>query len=517
MKLCPECYAEFEDNLTQCPEDKTALATMDSDPLVGTQLADRYTILSIIGRGGMGVVYKARHEMMDRTVAIKMLHAHLVTDTEAMKRFHREAKVVSRVQHPHSITLYDFGVSGSGQPYIVMDFVQGISLKSLIKEHGALPLDRVRHIFTQVADTLKCAHAQGVIHRDLKPENIMLTTHAENEDWVQVVDFGISKLVSTSGDKDQKISRITRIGDVCGSPPYMSPEQCISALNIDSRTDIYSLAVVTYEALTGRLPFLAKSAIEMIDCHLYGQPTSLKIANPELSLCDNLNNLFNKALQKEPQRRHQTVEEFGHELSEAIKQDSLRMKSLRQRVEVSQFRKLVEDAETSVDTEPKVNRGEARGSYLSNVPVKVIGDTGIRNVSFFDQLKNLVFGPAKENEETSFVLSDCPYCGRPVDPKVNFCLDCGRHLATPQEVASLRSAQQVFAYPKYQKTKEQKSPHFSRKAKVSSAASSNISIGSFIIVIVLFLCLMHFASGGKAFKGIVNQVNEFMEQTSKSK
>ncbi|MBX9879060.1 MAG: protein kinase [Candidatus Obscuribacterales bacterium] len=517
MKLCPECYSEFEDNLTQCPEDKIALATLDSDPLVGTRLADRYTILSIIGRGGMGVVYKARHEMMDRTVAIKMLHAHLVTDTEAMKRFHREAKVVSRVQHPHSITLYDFGVSSSGQPYIVMDFVQGISLKTLIKEQGALPLERVRYIFTQVADTLKCAHAQGVIHRDLKPENIMLTTHGDNKDWVQVVDFGISKLVSTSGDKDQKISRITRIGDVCGSPPYMSPEQCISALNIDSRTDIYSLAVVVYEALTGRLPFLAKSAIEMIDCHLYGQPTSLKIANPELSLCDSLNNLFNKALQKEPQRRHQTVEEFGYELSEAIKQDALRMRSLRQRVEVSQFKKLVDEAEGNVDTEPKMNRAEGRSGYLSNIPVKVIGDTGNQKVGILDRLKALVLGAPEQEEDAGFVLSECPYCGKPTDPQVNFCLDCGRHLATPQEVASLRSAQQVFVYPKYQKKKEQKSPHFSRKAKVASANTSSISIGSFLVVIVLFLCLMHFASGGKAFKGIVNQVNEFIEHSTTTK
>ncbi len=517
MKLCPECYSEFEDNLTQCPEDKIALAALDSDPLVGTRLADRYTILSIIGRGGMGVVYKARHELMDRTVAIKMLHAHLVTDTEAMKRFHREAKVVSRVQHPHSITLYDFGVSTSSQPYIVMDFVQGISLKSLIKEQGALPLDRVRFIFAQVVDTLKCAHAQGVIHRDLKPENIMLTTHGDNGDWVQVVDFGISKLVSTAGDQDQKISRITRIGDVCGSPPYMSPEQCISALNIDSRTDIYSLAVVAYEALTGRLPFLAKSAIEMIDCHLYGQPTSLKVANPELSLCDNLNNLFNKAFQKEPQRRHQTVEEFGQELSEAIKQDALRMKSLRQRVEVSQFRKLVDEAESSVDTEPKVNRNEVKSGYLSNIPVKVIGDPGNQNVGFFEQLKRQILGARQQEEETNFLLSECPYCGRPVDQQVNFCLDCGRHLATPQEVAPLRSAQQVFSYPKYQKTKEQKSPHFSRKAKVATASANTISIGSFLIVVVLFLCLMHFASGGKAFKGIMHQMNQFIEQTTKTK
>lgn len=513
MKLCPECYSEFEDNLTQCPEDKTALAMLDSDPLVGTRLADRYTILSIIGRGGMGVVYKARHEMMDRTVAIKMLHAHLVTDTEAMKRFHREAKVVSRVQHPHSITLYDFGVSASGQPYIVMDFVQGISLKSLIKEQGALPLDRVRYIFTQVVDALKCAHAQGVIHRDLKPENIMLTTHGDNKDWVQVVDFGISKLVSTAGDKDQKISRITRIGDVCGSPPYMSPEQCISALNIDSRTDIYSLAVVVYEALTGRLPFLAKSAIEMIDCHLYGQPTSLKVANPELSLCDNLNNLFNKAFQKEPQRRHQTAEEFGLELSEAIKQDALRMKSLRQRVEVSQFKKLVDEAEASVDTEPKLNRN----SYLPNVPVKVIGDTGNQKVGILTRLQALVFGASKGEEEESFVLSECPYCGKPVDQQVKFCLDCGRHLATPQEVASLRSAQQVFSYPKYQKTKEQKSPHFSRKAKSKTTNASSVSIGSFLLVVVLFLCLLHFASGGKAFKGMLHQVNQFIEQSAKTK
>ena len=138
LKSCPECFSEYEDSVERCPDDSATLKSIDKDPLVGTRLADRYEVLGVVGRGGMGVVYKVRHELMDRFMAVKMLHSHLVSEPEAVKRFHREAKTVSQVKHHHIITLYDFGMSSQRQPYIVMDYLEGTSLKNIIKDEGCL-------------------------------------------------------------------------------------------------------------------------------------------------------------------------------------------------------------------------------------------------------------------------------------------------------------------------------------------------------------------------------------------
>ncbi|MBL0187655.1 MAG: serine/threonine protein kinase [Candidatus Obscuribacter sp.] len=257
------------------------------DPLVGTRLGDRYEIVSIIGRGGMGVVYKARQEQMDKLMAIKMLHSHMVSDSEAVKRFYREAKTVSQVRHHHIVTLYDFGMSSQGQPFLVMDFLEGVSIKDELKMRGPLSFERTERIVAQITDALATAHSMDVVHRDLKPENILLSTQNHNPDWVTLVDFGLSKLKEP---KTQDAYTITKTGDVCGSPPYMSPEQCLAASAVDPRSDIYSLAIVVYECLSGTLPYQAKSAIEMMDCHLYGTPIPFNLSCPEMKVCSELTN-----------------------------------------------------------------------------------------------------------------------------------------------------------------------------------------------------------------------------------
>lgn len=505
MKLCPECFSEFQDDVESCPQDSILLTPIEPDPLIGTKLQDRYIIQSILGRGGMGVVYKAHHEQMDRVVAIKMLHSHMVSDADAMKRFHREAKAVSRVRHRHSIMLYDFGVTPTGQPFIVMDYVEGTNLKRLIKQEGKLPLDRVDHIFQQVVDALSCAHTEGVIHRDLKPENIMLTERANDSDFVQVVDFGISKLKSRD-EEGQSEYNITRIGDVCGSPPYMSPEQCLSAKPIDFRSDVYALGVVLYEALSGRLPFKAKTAIEMIDCHLYAPPTPLKAANPDLALCDSLNNMLMKALQKEPERRQQSMQEFGRDMAEAIRRDHVKVRSAQARISMSkelegqkqsgsnkQIGETLNLNQTKVATEDRPASSGSAGSSESSAGGAARG--------FWNGLIGF-FLPAKKEEKTnqSIVLDNCPYCASAVKPNLKFCLECGRNLPSFQELTKLRLAQGVFSFPKSHRSSESaEALDFSTKTKLATSKSRSFwgiprAVLILNLLLILLLCIFYLTS-----------------------
>lgn len=449
----------------------------------------------------MGVVYKARHDQMDRLVAIKMLHAHMVSDADAMKRFHREAKAVSRVRHPHSIMLYDFGVTAQGQPFIVMDYVEGTNLKRVIKQEGSLPLERVEHIFGQVMDALACAHSEGVIHRDLKPENIMLTERAGDPDFVQVVDFGISKLKSRDEEGTSEYN-ITRIGDVCGSPPYMSPEQCLSSKPIDFRSDIYAMGVVLYEAISGRLPFKAKTAIEMIDCHLYAPPTPLKAANQDLALCDTLNNLLMKALQKEPERRQQSMQEFSRELSEAIKRDRVKVRAAKARISLTN--------EPAAQTpqrahEPKAGEEQISGdtAELKAPSQRPSENAEVENSNVFSGIFPMLLSFLSGNKKTShgggLVLDNCPYCASAVKPNLKFCLECGRNLPSMQELTKLRLAQGVFSFPRSHKGgNTHESPDFSTKAKIATNRRVNRwgiprTILLFNLLILLVWCVMYLA------------------------
>jgi serine/threonine protein kinase len=400
------------------------LRAVEADPLIGTRLADRYEIDSVIGRGGMGVVYKAHQELMDRMMAIKMLHSHMVSEPESVKRFYREAKTVSQVRHHNIITLYDFGMSAKGQPYIVMDYLEGTSLKQLIKDMGSLPFERADRIFKQVVDALAAAHGLNVVHRDLKPENIMLTKQNNEQDWVTLVDFGLSKL------KDLKVQdnnfRITRGGDVCGSPPYMSPEQCLSSLVVDPRSDIYSLAVVIYESLSGRLPFDVKSAIEMIDRHLYSTPIPLNAVSPGLKVCTETARVLTKALEKAPEKRHQTIEEFGLDLHEAMTRDSIKLRALRHRVEVLSLQGTKDNIYSAENMPPNP-------SDLKNIAVVTDGaQFWMQQADMEQDLQTNSGQDAKgssANEQSDGDINQlyfCPYCDAPLNKNFKFCLQCQR-------------------------------------------------------------------------------------------
>jgi eukaryotic-like serine/threonine-protein kinase len=311
-KICLECNRQFTGIVSACPHDGTPLVGVVKDPLVGTTLAGNYEILEFLGQGGMGVVYKARHALMDRIVAIKMLQAALISDSMSVKRFQQESKAASRISHPNVISVYDFGISPTGQPYIVMDFLAGTSLSSIIKTDGQVSVERTIKILAPACDGLHHAHRQGVIHRDLKPSNIVLIEFNGEKDFVKVVDFGVAKITGSTESQ-----RLTQFGEVCGSPVYMSPEQCRGE-DLDRRSDIYSMGCVIYETLTGQLPILGKSMVETMSRHVTEMPRSFSEARPDLYIPERLEQVVFKALAKSREDRHQSMEELAQDLDHAI-------------------------------------------------------------------------------------------------------------------------------------------------------------------------------------------------------
>ena len=313
-KVCLECQRQFTGIVAACPHDGTQLVTLARDPMIGTCLMGKYDIIDVIGHGGMGVVYKGRQVLMERVVAIKMLQSQHIADSMSVKRFHQEGKASSKFNHPNIITVYDFGVTPtSGQPFIVMDYLMGIALSDLIKNEGQLGVERSIKILTQTTEALDHAHRMGVIHRDLKPSNIMLIDYEDETDFVKVVDFGVAKLITAGGEQQ----KLTQMGEVCGSPVYMSPEQ-VQGLELDNRSDIYSMGIVIYETLTGRLPILGKTMVETMSKHITEMPPRFSEIRPDLYIPERLEAVIFKAMAKSPDDRHQTMAELSRDLETAI-------------------------------------------------------------------------------------------------------------------------------------------------------------------------------------------------------
>jgi DNA-binding NarL/FixJ family response regulator/tRNA A-37 threonylcarbamoyl transferase component Bud32 len=275
----------------------------------GTIIGDRYVIEEQIGSGGMGTVYRARHKLMERIVAIKMLHRQLLTEEKQVSRFYHEAKASGVLNHPNIVTVFDFGVTKEHQPFLVMDFFDGVSLDD---EYEKVPFDLQRSIkiFVQVCDALAHAHKRGIVHRDLKPSNIMLINDDEHSDLVKLLDFGVAKII---GDADLNL-RLTRTGDLFGTPLYMSPEQCESKPT-DARSDIYSLGCVMYEAFTGSVPFVSNSAFQTMNSHVYEQPSRLPFLVPGKKLPPDLEAILFKMLAKDPSHRPQSITEVKNVLA----------------------------------------------------------------------------------------------------------------------------------------------------------------------------------------------------------
>lgn len=314
MKLCLVCNFQFGDEQDLCPKDLSRLVPIGKDPLIGMVIQDRYRIESLVAKGSMGVIYKATQQSIGRDVAIKVMHGYLVSDEESMKRYHKEAKAASRLNHPNITTVYDFGVLASGQPYIVMDLLQGKALSDILQQRGQLTPNQTMMVMNQVCQALTEAHARGVVHRDIKPENIVIEELPDGRNiHIKVVDFGIATFAA---DGEDTIGKITKTGTVCGSPFYMSPEQCDGG-KVDKRSDLYSLGIVLFECLTGKVPFDSKDIYQVLTMQVKDPPPRLKKVRPDLQFSDEIELVVNKALAKEPDARYQTAQEFWAELANA--------------------------------------------------------------------------------------------------------------------------------------------------------------------------------------------------------
>lgn len=285
------------------------------DLLVGMRLDERYYVLSLLGQGGMSLVYKAKDLKTGEIVAVKCLRTQVLGDENVVKRFKREADVLNRLNHPRIVQFFGYGTNKRGQPYFVMDYLIGTSLSEILRTQGRLELGRFQDIFVQVAAAIGHAHKHDAVHRDIKPGNIMLVERGGTADYVKIVDFGIAKV--TEGTQ-----RLTRLGEVWGSPIYMSPEQCMGSTTIDTRTDIYSLGIVMYEALTGEVPFLGRNYADTMMKQISEDPPTFKQANSKVQIPDALEKIVFRAIKKRPEERYQTMGELKRDLERALN-DSL--------------------------------------------------------------------------------------------------------------------------------------------------------------------------------------------------
>jgi serine/threonine protein kinase len=242
--------------------------------LIGKVVADRYEVVGLIGHGAMGAVYKAKHTAIGRFFAVKTLKPQHGDDDRSLKRFQQEAQAMSVLTHPHLIQISDYGQTEDGQPFFVMEYLEGVSLADYIKRNGPMPITQALPLFSQIADALAHAHSKNLIHRDLKPSNIMLI--GDSHDFAKVVDLGIAKAT------ENQDLHLTQTGEVFGSPLYMSPEQC-QGMPVDARSDVYSLGCLMYETLTARPPLKGANFVQTAYKHMNEMPTPLTELRPDLS------------------------------------------------------------------------------------------------------------------------------------------------------------------------------------------------------------------------------------------
>ncbi len=280
------------------------------DEHIGKTVANKYRVEQMIGEGGMGKVYKATQLALDKPVVLKVLRQALLSDERTVARFQREAKAASRLNHPNSISVLDFGQADDGAMYIAMEYVQGKDLHHILSREWPLPEARVIRLVSQVLSALADAHSAGVIHRDLKPENIMVEQRRGEADFVKVLDFGIAKIVDGTNDDGPAL---TRAGFVCGTPEYMSPEQARGA-QLDHRSDLYAVGVILYQLTSGMLPFDSDSAVGFATKHLTEVPPPPTRRRPDARVSPAMERLIMKALAKSPDDRPQTAEQFRAEL-----------------------------------------------------------------------------------------------------------------------------------------------------------------------------------------------------------
>jgi serine/threonine protein kinase len=303
MQACPKCGQPIDSQPNFCPSCGSSLTFSHGDGhegLIGRLIDGTYRVEKLIGEGAMGRVYQARHITLKKTVALKILRSMLVSDITVVRRFKREAQAASRLNHPNCIAIYGFGQEDEGELlWMAMEYVHGRDLGTIITEDAPLRFQRVVNIMSQVCDALDEAHSAGVIHRDLKPANVVCFQHRRNNDFAKVLDFGIAKII----DPDDNSQPLTREGIVCGTPAYMSPEQ-VQGFPLDNRSDLFSLGIILYQTLTGRLPFLAESAVEVATKIVIEHPVPPSQVRSDWSYPPELEAIVLKLLKKDREQRY---------------------------------------------------------------------------------------------------------------------------------------------------------------------------------------------------------------------
>jgi serine/threonine protein kinase len=321
MKFCPACTNKYDDTVSFCPKDGEVLEE-DPHSFVGSVLDGQYQIESLLGRGGMGAVYRARHILLGDRVAIKMLPPEMRSNTEWLRRFQREGQAARRFRHPNAVTVYDLRTSSDGTIYLVMEYVEGTTLDAELKKRGRFSPGEALATLMPVISVLNAAHAMGVVHRDLKPENIMIgKAGTGGEPVVKLLDLGIAKLREVAGAEKTGSTNLTVAGQMLGTPYYMSPEQWgelpeDGSSEIDGRADIYSLGVVFYEIISGKRPFSGVTILELRKQHVTETPKPLHEVAPNVPV--DFSKALMRAMAKDRGDRQATAGVLEKELEASI-------------------------------------------------------------------------------------------------------------------------------------------------------------------------------------------------------
>ena len=351
-KICPKCQAEFPIYAVYCPVDASQLTLvrytqdvqkpaavtksrtgqygtesedlqyqtdetpMPASELIGQTLGGKYRLEDFLGEGGMAVVYKAMHTSIERPVVIKVMQGRLMGNDKSVKRFELECKLTAKISHPNVVSVFDVGFVNGNQPYLVMEYIPGESLRDRMDRDGPMALATCAQILVQTCRGLQEAHNVGIIHRDLKPENILLQERTDRPDWVKIVDFGIANLVAGS-------QRLTKTGSVVGTAEYMSPEQ-LRDVPVDTRADLYALGVILFEMLTARVPFEAESTEAVLLKQLLEAPEPPSKFRSDLSPGAPFDHVVLKAMEKDRDKRYQTATEMRLDLDQIYNQLILR-------------------------------------------------------------------------------------------------------------------------------------------------------------------------------------------------
>lgn len=293
-----------------CPEDGSPLIAVPQDNLVGQTVDRRYKVLAEIGKGGMGIIYKAEHQFLQREVALKIVRAEIVQDETSVKRFLNEARAIAALKNPHTVTIYDSGVTEDGMLYYTMELLTGHALSALLRKRKCLAYPRAAELICQVCESLEEAHTKHILHRDIKPDNIFLTIE-DGREFAKLVDFGIAKLLDDAGEG------LTQTGMLCGTPRYLSPEQ-ISGEKAGPTTDLYALGIVLYEMLAGRPPFDGPTPAHLMTAHVTEKPPPLIEIKPDIDIPPLLDGVLHRVLEKDPKKRYQSAALLRAALIESV-------------------------------------------------------------------------------------------------------------------------------------------------------------------------------------------------------